>query len=907
MRDLIGRTLGHYRVVEKIGEGGMGEVYRAHDERLDRHVAVKVLPEVVAGVQDRLERFEREAKLLASLNHPNIATLHGFEEEDRLRYLVMELVEGESLASVIGRGAIPFDEALAIALQISKALEAAHEHGVIHRDLKPANVMLDSEGGVKVLDFGLAKAFDPEASGPMSPESIAESPTLTADMTRAGVLLGTAPYMSPEQAHGKVVDKRADVWAFGCVLYEMLTGTRAFVGATSTEVLAGIIKGEPDWGVLPAETPITIIRLLRRSLTKDSRDRLHDIADARLEIEEAITGPDWAPVDQMERPEPTFRESRRAAWPVTLAAVVVTALIAFLAWRLSDVRWTESRRPVRVALNLPAGVTIHAEEVPLLAMSPDGRWLVFGVKRGSPQETLPLFKRSLERFDATPMPGTEGGHEPFFSPDGRWVGFFAGGKLKKVPLDGGSPQILAETPYPWGGTWGPDGTIVFNRDWANGLWRVPASGGEAEQLAAPQFEQGDWDLAFPEYLPGGRAVLFTVWRGITGDSSQVCVLDLESLARKTLINNAYFARYVPTGHLIFGREGATHIVPFEAGRREITGPSMPVPEPIFNGDGVPHLAFSAVGTLAFIPGGGAPKRQLVSVDLEGKETPLIEARRGFMYPRFSPDGSRLAVNISEPHDSNIWVIDLETGARSKLTHEGANFFPFWTPDGERVTYLSVRGGSELRIDMKRADGHGDSESLVRLNQDDAYILPGSWSPDATALVYMVKDSQFRSTNIWIAVRDGGPELRPLVETGANNVGPAISPDGRWLAYVSIESGQNEVYVQPFPAGGERHQVSTDGGRAPVWSPDGQSIYYRRLDQILAVPVTMKPRFRPGTATVLFEGRYGSTSWMEVPNFDIAPDGKSFVMVKPDEEWGRATEIRVVLNWFEELKRLAPTE
>jgi serine/threonine-protein kinase len=899
---MIGTTLGHYRITAKIGEGGMGEVYRANDERLDRDVAIKVLPEAVAEDPQRLARFEREAKLLASLSHQNVATLYGLEEHEEQRFLVMELAEGETLADRIKKGPIVVEDALEIARQIAEGLEAAHECGIIHRDLKPANVMVSHEGKVKVLDFGLAKAWYPDESD----ADLTHSPTLTGQMTAAGVLLGTAAYMSPEQARGKTADKRADIWAFGVVLFEMLTGTRMFDGETTSDVLAAVLRAEPDWSELPTETPMPVVRLLHRCLERDPRERLHDIADARLEIEEAITRPEWASTDQAGQPGPTFRDGLRAAWPAVLAAVVVTALLATVVWKFFDVRSTESSRPVRVALTLPPGMTIHAGILPALAMSPDGRWLVFEAYEG---DTWRLFKRSLDQFDATPIPGTENGFNPFFSPDGLWVGFFADGVLKKVPLAGGPPQVLTDAPNPAGATWDPDGTIVFNREWPYGLWSVPATGGEPEQLAAPQFEGGDWDLFYPEILPGGRAVLFTAWRGINADSAQVCVLDLESRTRKTLIENAYFARYVPTGHLIFGKEGATYIVPFEAGRYEITGPPMPVPEPIFNEFefGVPHLAFSAEGTLAFLPGGGAPKRQLVSVDLEGKETPLIDALRGFMFPRYSPDGERLAVNISEPGDSNIWVIDLATGARTKITHEGANFFPFWTPDGERVTYLSFRGANDWSIDSKRADGHGESEPFVRLKDAGKWLLPGSWSPDGEMLAFTTRDSPSKSEDIWVAARDGDREPGPIVATAAKEFGSAISPDGRWLAYVSNESGQVEIYVQPFPDGGERHQVSTDWGREPIWSPDGQSIYYRRLDQILAVPVTTKPRFRPGTAKVLFEGQYASTVWQDAPNFDIAPDGKSFVMIKPDEEWGKATEISVVLNWFEELKRLAPTD
>jgi serine/threonine-protein kinase len=585
----------------------------------------------------------------------------------------------------------------------------------------------------------------------------------------------------------------------------------------------------------------------------------------------------------------------------------MTALLAAAIWWLSDIYLATAKSPVRLALTLPPGVTIHAGDQNALAISPDGRWLVFAATEG---DTRRLFKRSLEQFDAVPIPGTEDGFHPFFSPDGRWVGFFAEEKLKKVPLAGGPPQVLADAPVPWGATWGPDGTIVFNRQDPFGLWLVPSTGGAPEQLISPQFEQGDWYLDSPRFLPDGEAVLFTNFRGLTADNARIEVLDLESRARKTLIENASGGQYVPTGHLIFGRGGGIEVAPFDVERREVTGPSVPVPEPIFyeSESGVPHLALSAGGTLAFIPGGGAPRHQLVSVDLDGRERPLIDARRGFIYPRFSPDGERLAVTISEPGDTNIWVLNLATGALTKVTQQGTNNFPYWTPDGERVMYLSVRTGGGCRIDWKRADGHGESEPLVSPEEPGEWLWPGSWSPDGETLVYVreLRSQAEHLPNIWIASRDGEPEPRMFVATAVRDSGPVISLDGEWLAYVSGESGRREIYVQPFPDGGERHQISIEGGQEPVWSPDGQVIYYRRLDQILAVPVTTKPQFRPGTAKVLFEGQYAWGAY-PLPNFDIAPDGKSFVMVKEDEEWGKAAEIRVVLNWFEELKRLAPPE
>jgi serine/threonine-protein kinase len=684
----------------------------------------------------------------------------------------------------------------------------------------------------------------------------------------------------------------------------MLTGARLFEGDTDSDILLAVMQENPNWQELPPGTPPAVHRLLRRCLERDNNKRLHDIADARLEIEEAIAKPELALAQEA---RPTLRSRIRAAWPVVLAAVAVTAVLAGGAvWTLTGFRAAAPSDPARLALPTPPGVTINTIDwQPALAMSPNGRLLVFAGIQGDNRQ---LFKRSLEQFDATPIPGTEGGSHPFFSPDGRWIGFWSEGKLKKVPLAGGPPQNIADAPNPFGASWGPGGTIVFNRYPAGGLSRVPAVGGTPEVLLEPDLEHGEWDISWPEFLPDGAAVLLTSTRGETQDTAQIQVLDLESLTRKILIKGANHARYLPTGHLIFGRGAGVHVAPFDTERRELTGPSVPLPDPIFYDFeiGLFHLAFSAGGSLAFIPGGGPIKRRLVSVDLEGRETPLIDGRRGYMYPRISPDGGRLAVTISEPGDSNVWIVDLTTETHTKLTLEGANVCPFWTPDGERVAYHSDRDGP-FSISWKRVDGGGENEPLVAAEDFSVSVRDGSWSPDGKTLVYSrwTPSRQENKIDIWIATFDGVGEQRPIVATNAVEYGPVISPDGRWVAYVSDESGRDEIYVQPFPEGGERHQISTDGGLNPVWSPDGGSIYFGSENRILAVSVFTTPRFRAGAARVLFEGAYAGGYSYLYPNFDIAPDGKSFVMVKPDEERGRATEIRLILNWFEELERLAP--
>ena len=540
---------------------------------------------------------------------------------------------------------------------------------------------------------------------------------------------------------------------------------------------------------------------------------------------------------------------------------------------------------------------------PVLAISSDGSWLVFvGWKDGRSQ----LYRRDLGQFDAMPIPGTEDGRQPFFSTDGRWVAFFANGELKKVPLAGGPTQIIAEAPKPCGASWGPDGTIVFNRRLGEGLCRVSAVGGAPDVFLA---RGGSWNY-WPEFLPDVRSVLFTNFSGLIDDNPQIQIIDLESRARKTVIEDGSYARYVPTGHLVFGHRAGIRAVPFDADRREINGPAVPIPEPILYDfeNGLPQLAISTTGSLAFLRGGSTPRRQLVSVDLEARETPLIEAEGGFAYPRYSPDGERLAFTISEPGNVNIWILNLSTRAQSKLTLEGNNNFPVWTPDGERVTFHSRRRGVD-GIYWKRADGSGDSEPLVRTEKVGDTMVPHSWSPDGNTLVFQSLSSteaEVRS-DLWIMTLEGDRNPRPLMATAALEAGAALSPDGRWLAYKSNESGRYEIYVQPFPGGGERHQLSTDGALPAVWSTDGRAIFFQTEDQVLAVPVSTVPTFRAGAPRVLFEAAYDPGYSGTHRNFDIAPDGKSFVFVKADEEWGRATEIRMVLNWFEELKRLAPTD
>ena len=583
---MIGQTLGHYKILDKLGAGGMGEVYRAEDTTLGREVAIKVLPAEFTKNPERLARFEREAKLLAALNHPHIAQIHALEEVDGQKLLVMELVNGRTLADYTSSGPILLEDALPIALQIAQALEAAHERGIVHRDLKPANIKITPEGEVKVLDFGLAKPVTDAASGDLT-----HSPTLTYSPTRAGVLLGTAAYMSPEQARGQEVDKRSDIWSFGVVLWEMLAGNRLFDGETVSDILAAVLKEEPPWEELPSDLPRPVERVVHRCLTRDPTERLHDIADARLEIEEAIANPSRTEVPLQESAEPTNLWTRlRTSWWALPVTVVVAVLLSSLLWRFREVPGQPTPSPRRLSVPLPPGVSFTEYSYSNLAISPEGQWLIFVGQTGA---TWQLFKRSLEQFESTPIPGTEGAASPFFSPNGHWVGYWDAyeGKLEKVPVAGGSPVVLCDADNLWGASWGPDDTIVAAFDTLDGIWQIPSVGGQPRLLLAPSEELGAQDVDFPEYLPDGSGVLFTAWRGLTAYSAYIGLLEMDTGASKVLIENASWARYLSTGHLIYGRGDRIEVVPFSLARHEITGPPVPVPESILyrSLDGIPQL------------------------------------------------------------------------------------------------------------------------------------------------------------------------------------------------------------------------------------------------------------------------------------------------------------------------------
>jgi len=893
----VGTRLGPYEVLAQIGAGGMGEVYQAHDTKLGRDVAIKVLPPDFLNDPQRLARFQREARMLAALNHPNIATIYGLEQSGGATCLVMELVPGETLASRVKSGPLPVEEALQLAVQVAEALEAAHEKNIIHRDLKPTNVKVTPEGKVKVLDFGLAKAFAGDAEN----DDPSNSPTLSATATMQGVILGTAAYMSPEQARGKMCDKRADIWAFGCLLYELLTGEHMFRGETVTEILAAVLKEEPDWRALPASTPSKIRDLLRRCLQKDLRRRLHDAADARIEIEEALAAPaDEEPAAAAKGLRVRWREI--LVWGV--ASLLLAGFISMAVWKLKPSSTSPPQPVTRTVINLAPGQQLAGlDSGPSVALSPDGTHLAYVASQGGAQQ---LYLRVMDTLDAKPIPGTEGAINPFFSPDGQLVGFFGDGKLKKVSISGGAALTLGDATRPYGANWGSRGMIAFVPSNGSGLQQVSDEGGMPQPLT--HLEKGELNHLWPEFLPGGKAVLFAA--GSTSfnfTNARVAVQSVGTGERRNLVQVGTNPRYAPTGHLVYAQGGSLMAVQFDPQRLAITGTAVPVVEGVLQSpvSGAAQYSFSATGSLVYVPGGvQSNQSKLVWVSRNGAEQPLAAPARAYRGPRLSPDGHQVAVAIQE-QESQVWLYDLSRETLTRLTFGGTvNNNPSWTPDGKRIAFESNKEGP-LNIFWQLADGTG---GLERLTTSEYVQVPHSWAPDGQLLAYAEATST-TGYDIWMLrmgeSSTGSGQVRkaqPFLRTRFDEAVPRFSPDGRWLAYVSNESGRNEIYVQPYPGPGGKWQISTESGREPVWNRNGREVFYRSGDKMMAVEITTQPSFIMGKPRMLFEGRYRPTPATS-PNYDVSPDGQRFLMLKPvEQEQAAPTQINVVLNWFEELKR-----
>jgi Tol biopolymer transport system component len=900
-----GTRLGPYEILSAVGAGGMGEVYSARDTKLGRDVAIKVLPEAFAHDAERLARFQREAKLLAALNHPNIATIHGMEESNGTHYLVMELVSGETLQDRIHReGALPVEEALPIAKQIAEALEAAHEKGIIHRDLKPANVKVTPEGKVKVLDFGLAKAF----AGDGITEDPSNSPTLSGMATVQGVILGTAAYMSPEQARGKSVDKRTDIWAFGCVLYEMLTGRQAFQGEDVTDILAAVVRTEPDWQALPATTPQKVRDLLRRCLQKDKTLRMQAAGDIRIEIQEILTAPATAIAATAGPATKGWRE--RLAW-VTAAMLGLVAVAFAVGFAL---RAPKPSQPVHLSAEIGADASLDTSLGPSALLSPDGTRLAL-VAIGA-DEKRRIYVRALDQLQASALSGTENARDPFFSPDGQWIGFFADGQMKKISVQGGEVVTLCDAPTDRGGSWGEDGTIVFAPDLQVALARISSTGGAPQPLTTLQ--AAEVTQRWPQVLPGGKVVLFTSATtsiGPIAEDADIVVYSMASGQRKTMLRGGFSARYLPSGHLVYVHEGTLYAAPFDLKRLEVTGQPVPILEGVVTNPGVggAQFSFSDTGNLVYIAGRGVGQNvSIYWMDHLGKFTPLRETPGNYNTLAFSPDGKRLALQISDGKRSDIWVYEWERDSLTRLTFSGeANSYPVWTPDGQRIVYSSQEKGGTFNLWWTRADGSGDAQ---RLTQSKSMQYAGSWRPDGKVLAFTQYNPGTNLDILTLSIEGkeksgwkfGQP--KPFVNSPSAEVAPAFSSDGRWLAYASSESGNYEVYVRPFPGPGGKWQISTGGGYLPKWSQNGKELFYRTGDsKITVVAYTAtgdsfhadKPRlWSPGQFTELGLFTY---------NFDLHPDGKRFAVLKAPgtEQAGALNKVNLIFNFFDELRLRVP--
>jgi serine/threonine-protein kinase len=869
-----GDRLGPYEILVPLGVGGMGEVYRARDTRLGREVAIKVSAERFS------ERFEREARAIAALNHPNICHVYDVGPN----YLVMELIEGPTLTERLAEGRIPFDEAIAIARQIADGVEAAHEKGIIHRDLKPGNVKIKADGTVKVLDFGLAKI----GGTPTAPTD--ESPTVTMHETQAGVILGTAAYMSPEQARGKAVDHRSDIYAFGAVFYEMLTGERLHSGESITEVLAAVIKEEPQWDRVPAQCR----RLLRKCLEKDPQKRLRHIGDVMALMNETQSvAPPAMPAGSAENataPVDRRRGKSRFLW-AAVAALLVAAVAAGSAWLLKP---AAPKQVSRFALTLPLGQHLYS---PGLAISPDGTHLVYSAGASGTSVVTQLYLRSLDSLDARVIPDTENAQSPVFSPDGQWIAFGQMGTVRKVSARGGPPiTILTNVPgltasVGSGMAWSRDGFLVFGAG-AVPIVRVPDGGGNVQNIT--QMRQGELGHIFPYLLPDGKAVLFTII-GTSAALTQGAAIAVQSLKtgeRQELAPLGALPTYAPTGHLLYVQGGNLMAAPFDTGNLKLTKAAVPAVE------GVQQYTFSANGTLAYAPGGTqAPQLKPVWVDRKGSEQAISAPMHNYVLPRISPDGRRVAVDIEEA-ESQIWVYDLARESLSRLTFEKSFCLdPVWTRDGQRIIFKGLGN----RLFWQPSDGSGVAEPLTEagLSLND---VPVSASPDGQFVAFTEDGVNRNRAMFSLSLKDH--KTQAFGQSIRRDNAPEFSPDGKWVAYDSTESGRDEIYVRPFPGPGGKYQISNGGGTEPIWNPKGHELFYRNREKMMAVQVTTQPAFSAGEPKVLFEGPYVLTP-RSLPDYDVSPDGQRFLMLKPADAAPRAEQINIVLNWFEELKQRVP--
>ena len=890
-----GSKLGPYEVLSPLGAGGMGEVYRARDTRLERTVAIKILPAQLSTDPLRKQRFEREAKTISGLNHPNICVLHDVGSQDGVDYLVMECVEGETLAKRLEKSALPPEQALKYGAQIADALDKAHRSGVVHRDLKPGNIMVTATGA-KLLDFGLAKPAAPLATLATMTATKADSP-----VTQQGTIVGTFQYMSPEQVEGKDLDGRSDIFSLGAVLYEMLTGKKAFEGKSQLSVASAILEKEPaPINALKPMTPPSLDRAIRRCLAKDPEDRWQTARDLVLELKwmGEAGSPTAIPVSG-----PSSRH-RTSVWiSIAVSAILLQAAVVTIVL-LRGSAPAATTRIVRASLLLsePLAGAFTANPGAPFALSADASRLVFA--GAQPDKPSQLYVLELDRGTATPIAGTEGATQPFFSPDGQWVGFFADGKLRKVALQGGPVSTIADAAIPHGANWASDGNIVYAPTLGSGLMLISSLGGNPQTLTRPDTTQRELSHRWPQVLPGNSAVLFTVQSGAqaTYDEAHIAVLSLATGKWKTVIEGGSYARYVSSGHIVYAHSGALMAIPFDVKKLEVTGAAATVQDGVvtsFATSGGAEYDVAESGLLAYVPGSARPpERSLAWVDRKGVAKDLPAALNTYASPRIAPDGKRMAIQLMGGGPQDLWIYDFGRNTLMRFTFDGGAAFPLWTPDGRRLIYRTRSPTFAFR--SKPADGQGTEQSLLGEDVDDLSATPASVSPDGKILLFG-QHGPTGAGGAYALSLDGSGRIAPVLQSSFSQIQAEFSPDGHWVVYTSNESGRDEIYLQPYPGPGGKWMLSTDGGAFPRWAHSGREVFFRSDDKMMVVPLQTQPSISAGAPRMLFRGG----GYVPQGNYDVALDDQHLLMLKEKDTPASLKELSIAVNWTEDLKRRVP--